>query len=339
MKRNHTAKDVHTEKFVRPSTMKISLFIRSNGIIARKDSTLQYINEEMKKTIPIAQISDIHCLGKVSVRSGAIGLLAEHHIPIHFYNMYETHISSLLPKKQYHSGKVLIEQVKAYLDEEKRLSIAAQIVHVTKLNMIYTLRRYTDRNESIETIINELSSLDKPEGSINQILGMEANIWKKYYSTFDMISGNLEFQKRSYRPPLNEFNALLSLTNMLLYTVVLSQIQQTYLSPEISYLHEPTAKRFSLSLDLAEYYKPLITHPLIFKLINTKQIKTNSFSQGYRLKPKPFNLVLTEFQESLNSVIGHNNKKLSYRTIIKHDCHRLLKTILENKPFKAFYRS
>nr|WP_275425950.1 CRISPR-associated endonuclease Cas1 [Bacillus cytotoxicus] len=45
----------------------------------------------------------------------------------------------------------------------------------------------------------------------------------------------------------------------------------------MSYLHEPSSKRYSLSLDIAEIFKPLIVDPLIFTLVNKKMISLKHF--------------------------------------------------------------
>ena len=48
-----------------------------------------------------------------------------------------------------------------------------------------------------------------------------------------------------------------------MYTAVLSEMYKTQLNPTISYLHEPGSRRFSLSLDIAEIFKPLLMDNLI----------------------------------------------------------------------------
>lgn len=80
-------------------------------------------------------------------------------------------------------------------------------------------------------------------------------------------------------PPDNMINSLISFVNTLIYTKVLSEIYHTQLNPTISYLHEPGVRRFSLSLDIAEVFKPLIGDRVIFSLLNRKQITEDSFTK------------------------------------------------------------
>jgi CRISP-associated protein Cas1 len=58
---------------------------------------------------------------------------------------------------------------------------------------------------------------------------------------------------------------LISFGNSLLYATTLSEIYRTQLNPTVSFLHEPSARRYSLSLDLSEIFKPIIVDRTIFK--------------------------------------------------------------------------
>ena len=74
------------------------------------------------------------------------------------------------------------------------------------------------------------------------------------------------------RPPDNPINALISFGNTLLYTKTISQVYHTHLNQTISYLHEPTERRFSLSLDLSEVFKPAVVFKTIFDCVNNRKI-------------------------------------------------------------------
>jgi CRISPR-associated protein Cas1 len=98
-----------------------------------------------------------------------------------------------------------------------------------------------------------------------------------------ILKEGFTIEKREKRPPSNPVNALISFGNAMVYSLVLSEIYHTQLNPTISYLHEPRERRYSLSLDLAEIFKPLISDTIIFKLINDNMIKLDDFEEdiGY----------------------------------------------------------
>ena len=88
-------------------------------------------------------------------------------------------------------------------------------------------------------------------------MGIEGRIRNIYYKSYNLfLKDGFHMNGREKRPPNNPINALISFGNSLMYTAVLGQIYRTQLDPSISYLHEPSTRRFSLSLDLAEIFKP-----------------------------------------------------------------------------------
>ena len=80
------------------------------------------------------------------------------------------------------------------------------------------------------------------------------------------INEDFILNKRVKRPPDNPINALISFGNTLLYTKTISAIYRTHLDQRISFLHEPSEGRFSLSLDISEVFKPVIVYKTIFDL-------------------------------------------------------------------------
>ena len=113
---------------------------------------------------------------------------------------------------------------------------------------------------------------------IPTLMGFEGNIHQQYYSAFHtIIHEEIDFERRVKHPPDNMMNTMISYVNSLIYTRVLSEIYRTQLNPTISFLHEPSTKRFSLCLDIAEIFKPPIGDRLIFSMFNKKQIREKGF--------------------------------------------------------------
>lgn len=128
--------------------------------------------------------------------------------------------------------------------------------------------------------INSLRAGLSEVKSVQELMGIEGNIRKRYYAAWSVIiNQEIEFDKRVMHPPDNMINSLISFVNSLVYTRTLSEIYHTQLNPTISYLHEPGVRRYSLCLDISEVFKPLIGDRLIFSLLNRKQITENSFTK------------------------------------------------------------
>ena len=143
------------------------------------------------------------------------------------------------------------------------------------------------------------------------------------------------------RPPDNEVNALISFGNGHLYTICLSEIYRTQLTPTISYLHEPGVRRFSLALDLSEIFKPLLVDRAIFRLINTGQLQDSDFDRsmnGCYLTDSGRKKYLIALEERLSATIHHRRlgRHVSYRHLIRLECYRLIRCLTGLEPYKAF---
>lgn len=135
---------------------------------------------------------------------------------------------------------------------------------------------------------------------------------------------------------------MVSFGNSLLYTKTIAAIYQTHLDQRISFLHEPTEGRFSLSLDMCEVFKPVIVFRTIFELVNNRKIQVEKHfvkeANYCLLNEEGRNIFITAFEGRLESVFLHPvlKRKVSYRTAMKLDCYKLIKFILEDKEFVPF---
>lgn len=319
--------------------IKNPLYLTSHGILSRKGNTLYFINKEVKQAIPIHAINEINCHGKVSLKSGASSLLMKEGIVVNFFNKYGFYEGSLYPKIKLNSGLVVVKQSEHYSDNCKRVFIAKQFVEAIKHNILNNLKYYSKKGKDLDVFINQIES-EKIYGNINQILSCEGRIWNNYYQSFNSILKKFHMDTRQIRPPNNELNSLISFGNSLLYSTVLSEIYQTYLHPSVSFLHEPSERRFSLSLDLADVFKPVIVSRVIFKLINTNKISKKHFNKdvGVLLNDAGKKIFISEYQKKLETTIMHQNlnKKVSYRYLIRLEGYKLIKHILGDKKYESF---
>ena len=132
---------------------------------------------------------------------------------------------------------------------------------------------------------------------------------------------------------------------MMCYSLCLRAIHQTQLNPTISYLHEPGYRRYSLALDVAEIFKPIIIDRVIFKVLNKKEIQSKHFDKNLNqclLNDSGKKIFVQAIEERLLETIQHRSLKrsVSYKHLIKLECYKLSKHILdieEYKPFKMYW--
>lgn len=326
--------------------MKESFYLYSSGQLKRKDNTVRFVREDgIQKDLPIEKISDLYAMSEVSLNSSFLNILSQYGIIVHFFNYYDFYIGSFYPRENMLAGNLVVKQSELYLDEKRRLDLAQRIIFAASSNIYRNLRYYNGRGKDIKyemEQIMEYQKVIKQTKSIPELMGVEGNIRKVYYSTWNVIiNEDIEFNKRVMHPPDNMINSLISYMNSLIYTNVLCQIYQTQLNPTISYLHQPGTRRFSLCLDLSEIFKPIIGDRLIFSLLNRKQITEKSFIQqlNYLHLTKEGSRVITdELDKRLRKTVFHKElqKDVSYKYLIRLEVYKLIKHILGEKEYEGF---
>lgn len=326
--------------------MSESYYLFSNGTLSRKDNVFRLKTSTGQfKDLKIEVTRDIYIFGEVTLNTKCLNYTGQLGIPIHIFNYYGFYSGSFYPKESKVSGELLIKQVETLLDENRKLEIAKEFILGASHNILKNLKYYNNREKDVSDEISKIESLEKeiPEcQTIQQLMGVEGNIRKIYYESWrNIFNKDVEFEKRVKRPPDNMINSLISFINTLVYTATLSEIYKTQLNPTISYLHVSGTKRFSLCLDISEIFKPLITDKIIFSLINKSIITEDDFdteSNFCYLKEKSRMKILKEFDEKLKTTIKHRdlNREVSYRHLIRLECYKLIKTLMENKKYDSF---
>lgn len=321
-------------------------YIMSMGELYRKDNSLCFRKNGQNVYIPVENTKEIYCLNEVTVNTKLLDFLSQNHVVIHFFNYYNGYSGTFYPKDQYNSGRLLIRQVRAY--EEQRMQIAKAIVTGIGKNLSYVLYHYYkhDKKEvkpAIDWLKKELPEKIERAETIPELMAYEGEVWIQFYGSFQyFLPEDFMMNKRVKRPPDNPINALISFGNTLLYTKTISAIYRTHLDQRISFLHEPSEGRFSLSLDLSEVFKPVIVYRTIFDLINNRKIQVEKhFDKKVNyclLNEEGRRIFIEAFESRMESVFMHPvlKRKVSYRTAIKLDCYKLIKFVLEGKEFIPF---
>jgi len=326
--------------------VKRSIYIFSDGELKRKENTLYFETSEGKKYIPVENTQEILIFGEVTINKRLLEFLTESEIILHFFNYYGYYVGSFYPREHLNSGYMILKQAEHYLDTQKRLILAGKFVSGAIENIKKVLAYYENRGKALSEIISRIDELAMTVSDCqdtDELMAVEGNIREQYYQAFDIIldSEYFVFEARTKRPPKNRLNALISFANSLVYTTCLSEIYHTHLDPRIGYLHTTNFRRFTLNLDVAEIFKPIIADRVIFNLVNKGIVKSQHFEKkldGIVLNDKGKQILIQQMDERLRSTIQHKRlgRHVSYRQLIRLELYKIQKHLMGEEEYKPF---
>lgn len=306
------------------------------------------ISEKENKYIPVEDVEAFYAFSPVDFNTAFLNFVSKYQIPVHVFNYYGGYAGTYLPRMAVNSGLVVVRQSSFYLRSAERLRLAKAFIEAASFNILKNLQYYQNRERPLEDTIRRIGCLMESIpacSNVQQLMGIEGNIRDEYYGTWKVILTNpdplLQFTKRTKQPPLDPVNALISYGNGFLYAFVLTEIYRTALNPTISYLHEPSERRFSLSLDVAEIFKPVLIDRIIFKLVNKNMLAPHHFSiqpDQCLLSEHGKKLFIREIDEKLKKTFLHRDMKqdVSFRRLIRLELYKILKHINGEQPYEGF---
>ncbi len=320
----------------------------NDGILSRKDFSILFQNDDGKHHIPVEVTDCLNVYSNVSISSGLMDLLGRKKIRINVFDFNGVYKGSYSGKSCDGSVALLLKQSEIYLNDEKRLNMAKTIIQGGIANILSNLKYYrkTLSNEIvIELAIEEIGRIRakiNDAKTVNEIMIWEAKARQNYYSTFDTIikKSNFTFLSRTKRPPLNEFNAMISFGNTLMYNQVAMEIAKSNLDIRISYLHAASTRKENLHLDLSEIFKPVIVDKLNFALANKRILRKEHFEKvdigGIYLNEEGRNIYIENWEKKLDQVICYQGKNTTYRKIIRAEIRKFQQCIRKETNYKPY---
>ncbi len=322
--------------------------IFSDGRIERKDDTIRLVTEDdEKKYVPIENAEAFYLHGQIEFNTRLVSFLNKQGVAVHIFGWEDYYAGSIMPKRGQTSGRTVVKQVRAYDDNAHRRQLAAAFVDGSIHNMRTNVVYYDSRGCELDVELGELEAAAArvdPELEIDELMGIEATARKAYYRSFNKIlPAEFQLTRREYNPPPNEINSLISFGNSLVYANCVSAIRATALDPTISYLHQPGERRYSLSLDIADLFKPILADRVLFRLINRGQISHEDFETelgSCLLNESGRKTYSMAFEETLERTVDHPklNRKVSYQYLLRLEAYKLKKHLLTGEDYKPFKR-
>lgn len=321
--------------------------IVEEGILTKKDYALLFENESEKHYIPVEVVDQLNFYNNVTISSSVLRILSQHQIKVSFFDKYGIMVGTYLPMSFGKDAKVFIKQVLVYNDEKKRLDLAKKMEIASLHNMRANLKYYKKKGiSSLEENIDFLSTCMKEinEGkSVNELLLIEARARIRYYQSFNEILRVKEFAfyKRSKRPPQDPINAMISFGNTLLYNEFLRIIQLTSLSPKVGIVHATNRREYSLNLDFADIFKPVIVDRVIFSMINCHQIRYEEHFEGVEkgavlLNKSGKKIFLQEFQNKMETHFNYKGKSYTYQSLLSEEIRSYTRALMNDEKYHPY---
>ncbi len=324
-----------------------TLYITNPEAYVRKkhDVLIVEINREEVLRVPGHHIGGIIMFGNSVISHFALDWCAKNNVSVTRTTRTGRYIGRWVgPEK----GNVLlrINQFEIYNSDREKCKISIQYIKGKIINeRAMLLRSARDiKNKEIENKLrkkakklnNILNILNESE-DVEQLRGFEGTAAKIYFSSFDdMIinnKNNIEFKKRTKRPPRDIVNAMLSYIYVLLSHDCRSALEAVGLDPQIGFLHAIRPGKPALALDLMEELRPILAERLVLTLINRRQVDEKDFEvrpgKAVNMKEDCRRTLINYYQEKKHTEIYHPvlDRKVPYGLIPFFQARFLARTI------------
>ncbi|MDD6627522.1 MAG: CRISPR-associated endonuclease Cas1 [Lachnospiraceae bacterium] len=195
--------------------------------------------------------------------------------------------------------------------------------------------------ETIEYMTEEIRILNKCN-SVDQMLLEEARCRQQYNQMFRyfITKEGYEFVRRTKRPPMDKINALISFGNTLLYNRIQQFVWKTSLDSRIGVVHAANRRHYSLNLDFADLFKPIIVDRVIFTLVNKGIINDGCFvtnsDQSVYLSEQGKKVFIEHFQDKMYSKIKFGEKSYTYNQLIEKEIWKYQSYIRDGEKYQPY---
>ncbi|SNR63080.1 CRISPR-associated endonuclease Cas1 [Desulfurobacterium atlanticum] len=264
-----------------------NIFVTTHGasLTKRKYELIVTLNSK-KHTIPFGSFSNLFIVANVKISTPLIKALTENKKSVFILKSNGTLTSMILPPFLNSSARRRVAQYKKFEDESIKIFMIKELLRRKSLLTQWTLEKFYDFSEKHYLEKNIIKSFYRctkdwieKSSSIAALRGIDGYIMNTLYDHFaQSISKFWEFEKRSYNPPKNEVNSVLSLVYTYTYSILTSIIISYNLDPYCGFFHEKHGKHAVLASDLLELLRPGLIF-FVADILNSRYIEATDFKK------------------------------------------------------------
>src|SRR5205085_9414113 len=297
---------------------------RSGQFLVCKDASIL-------ENVPETHVRQLILFGNVNLATPAVAFCLDQQIDVVFLTQggrFRGRLNGYGGK----SAAVRRRQYERARDESFCLAQAQAIVAGKIKNLIAFARRQQEAASAGRELNLLKRSLERAQRatSVETLLGIEGSASAAYFGLLRAcVPPPWKFEKRTAHPPLDEVNAMLSLSYTLLYNRMTAHLNMIGFDPYQGFFHQVRHGHAALASDLIEGFRPLVADALVLKLLRRKQLNPSDLLQEkgeYRMCAEASKIFFAEFENKLNSrrsVAEQGDLNLTYSQIMLRQAHQL----------------
>lgn len=251
----------------------ISLLKSTDRLTLRDGQLVQWDRENLRDSYPIRCTETVEVYGNAQITTQAVKECLKEGIRINYFNVYGKFLGRAEPEYPKNIRRRM-EQYRLHLETERRLQWAKALIAAKIQGEIVEIRRLREQGFSLPA--QEIRKVLKQHlvglpvvPNLKSLLGTEGICTKTYYRIFaSTLPAGVAWNGRSYHPPADRLNAVLSLIYSVTAQEIRSLLEKHSLDPHCGFLHEPGYGGGGLASDLLEAVRATFCDHLALRLIH-----------------------------------------------------------------------
>ena len=298
------------------------LYVNENGCsigIEENRCTVSY-PDGMKRLVPIESLEGIVILGRAQMTTQCTMECLKRGISVAYFSAGGTYFGCMESTKHFNAERQ--RRQCALYDAPFAVELSKKIVTAKLKNQSVVLRRYekskglnlTECQKMLRICAGKIETCC----SISEIMGYEGQGAKSYFTGLSMcVEKEFRFNGRNRRPPLDEFNSMLSLGYSILMNEIYCKIELHGLNPYFGFMHRDHEKHPTLASDLMEEWRAVIVDSTVMSMINGHEILKDDFYYDVD-KPGCF-ITRNGLKKYLNKLERKLQTRVRYLTYYDHE--------------------
>lgn len=280
-------------------------------------------NQEVLMEVPLEKVEDVSLVDSVQISSSLLTELLARGVPITWLSGQGKYFGTLINTDTVDIFKQL-KQFELLTSDNFYFELSKKIIRAKVNNQLVVLRRYSRNCEDglIDLQIKNIYSLRRRINTAvnrDELRGYEGFVSRVYFEALGkLVPEGFHFNKRSRRPPLDPFNAMLSLGYSMLFNEVMASIVSSGLHPFVGFMHSLAKGHPALASDLMEEWRAPIVDTLVLSMVRKHMLDVSYFqnNNGCYLTVEGRKIFLEAYNKKLRSENQYWDSKLSYRESI-----------------------